>query len=189
MEQDQFQTLLAFFKSLANETRLKIIGLLANAERSVGELAELLGVKEPTVSHHLAQLRELGLVQMRPAGNTHFYVLNTRALESMSRTMFSVGQIASLTRPLSEDAWEQKVLDAFMEGERIRELPAKEKKFKVILQWLVQKFEPGVRYHELEVNEIIRRHHEDCASLRRAMVEYGYMSRERNTYWRNVEPA
>ena len=66
-EADQ-TSLLAFFKAMANESRLKIVGLLAQRERSVQELAELLALKEPTVSHHLAVLKDLGLVSVRAEG-------------------------------------------------------------------------------------------------------------------------
>ena len=60
MPEADLETLLAFFKAMANESRLKIVGLLAERERSGQELAELLGLKEPTVSHHLSVLKALG---------------------------------------------------------------------------------------------------------------------------------
>ena len=69
--QAQFQQLLRFFKALANESRLKIVGILANREATVGDLADLLDLRAPTVSHHLAVLKELGLVRMRAEGNAH----------------------------------------------------------------------------------------------------------------------
>ncbi|NEP18512.1 MAG: winged helix-turn-helix transcriptional regulator, partial [Leptolyngbya sp. SIO4C1] len=50
MAAPQFETLLAFFKALANESRLKLVGLLAQREHSVEEMAALLQLKEPTVS-------------------------------------------------------------------------------------------------------------------------------------------
>lgn len=184
MDQEQFQALLRFFQVLGNESRLKIIGLLANNERSVGELAELLDVKEPTVSHHLAQLKGLDLVTVRPDGTSRFYTLNARALETMGRDIFSARRLNDLVEPEEGPSWEQKVLRAFMDGDRIKELPAKEKKLLVILRWLLDKFEPDRHYHEAEVNAIIKRHHPDTASLRRAFIEYKLMARERGEYWR-----
>ena len=56
------EKLLGFFKAMADESRLRIIGLLAHRERSVQELAAALDLKEPTVSHHLAILKAQGLV-------------------------------------------------------------------------------------------------------------------------------
>lgn len=70
MSNDQFQRLLNFFKVLGNESRLKILGLLANQERSVGELAALLELREPTVSHHLATMKELGLINVQARATT-----------------------------------------------------------------------------------------------------------------------
>lgn len=184
MSYDQFETLLAFFKALGNESRLKIIGLLANGERSVGELAALLALREPTVSHHLAQLRDAGLVDVRSDKNARIYSLNLATLETMSADMFSPDAMAALAEDLPDDAWEQKVLRAFVEDDQIKAIPAQEKKKAVILRWLVAKFEPGQDYHEFELNDIIKRHHPDAAWLRRLMVEHQLMARERNVYWR-----
>ncbi|HAT45351.1 MAG TPA: ArsR family transcriptional regulator, partial [Ktedonobacter sp.] len=70
MPEEDFQTLLQFFKALGDENRLKLLGILANREQSVEELAAQLQLKTPTVSHHLAKLKELDLVSMRSEGNT-----------------------------------------------------------------------------------------------------------------------
>ncbi len=51
-----FETLLAFFKALADKNRLKIVGVLAQKETSVEELAVVLGISPSTVSHHLSKL-------------------------------------------------------------------------------------------------------------------------------------
>ena len=59
MGQEDFQTLLKFFKILGNENRLKLVGILANGDHTVSELAAMLDVKEPTVSEHLLALKEL----------------------------------------------------------------------------------------------------------------------------------
>lgn len=50
--------------------------LLAQGERSVDELVEALEVRQPTVSHHLAKLRALGLVKLRKEGQVHYYSLD-----------------------------------------------------------------------------------------------------------------
>ena len=85
--------------------------------------------------------------------------------------------------------WERKVLDAFLDGERLVRIPAKRKKRDVILRWLLQEFEPGVEYPEAEVNRILRRHHLDCATLRRELFEFGYLHRQGGggVYWRSED--
>ena len=59
------EELVTFFKALADSSRLKIVGLLAEKPYSVEELAELLSLKASTVSHHLSRLAEVGLVRSR----------------------------------------------------------------------------------------------------------------------------
>ena len=63
----------ALLKALANRHRLIIICQLSDKERSVGELAELLKVRDSTVSQHLALLRKDGLVTARRDGQTIWY--------------------------------------------------------------------------------------------------------------------
>ena len=185
--QEPFQQLLRFFKALANESRLKIVGILANREATVGDLADLLDLQEPTVSHHLAMLKELDLVHMHAEGNTHVYWLNEEALIDLNRDVFSRQAIAALVEDVDEHSWKRKVLQTYVIDDRLTQIPAQRKKRLVILQWLARKFEPGVRYPEAELNEIIKRHHPDTAFLRRAMIEWKFMRREKGVYWRVPE--
>ena len=85
MSDADLATLLAFFKAMANESRLRIVGLLAERERSVQELATLLELKEPTVSHHLAALKALGLVSARAEGVTRWHTLRIETLTVLNR--------------------------------------------------------------------------------------------------------
>ncbi|AFY50026.1 hypothetical protein Nos7524_4267 [Nostoc sp. PCC 7524] len=192
MKREQFQILLQFFKALADESRLKILGILANQECSVEELAALMQLKEPTVSHHLAKLKELNLVTMRPEGNSRIYQLDSEVLQSISKEILSPEKIASLIEDVDTEAWESKVLNNYLEPDtstqegvkRLKEIPASRKKRLVILKWLVSKFDLGVQYPEHEVNEILKRYHPDCATLRRELISYQLMARENGVYWR-----
>lgn len=84
---DEFRVLVTGLKSLADRTRLRILGLVAIEERSVEELAVLLGVTPPTISWHLAQLKESGLVQMRVEGTTHLYRVNRQGLRRIDKLL------------------------------------------------------------------------------------------------------
>ena len=84
--------------------------------------------------------------------------------------------------------WERRVLDTFMDGERIVRLPAKQKKRRVILKWLTARVPPDVMISHSEFNRILLRHHPDSATLRREMFEFGYVQRDRDYYWRDVTP-
>ena len=186
MPPQELQNLLHFLQVLADENRLKILGILANREHSVEELAAMLHLKAPTVSHHLAKLKELDLVGMRSEGNTHFYRLNAEALRNSNRQLLTPEKIATLVDDIEADAWERKVLRDFFEGTRLKEIPASRKKREVIVKWLASQFECGVLYKESEVNEIIARHHPDTAFFRRELVgpNLNLMQRENGLYWR-----
>ncbi len=84
--------------------------------------------------------------------------------------------------------WERRVLNTFMDGERIRQLPTKQKKRKVILKWLTAQVPPEVKISHAEFNLLIQRHHPDSATLRREMFEFGYVHRDRDSYWRDATP-
>ena len=65
-----------FAKAIADETRQKIMSECCCCWISVGDLTNKLSVSQPTVSHHLAILREAGLVNIREEGKQTFYTLN-----------------------------------------------------------------------------------------------------------------
>jgi DNA-binding transcriptional ArsR family regulator len=64
-----------FLKALAHESRLMILCFLADGEKSVSELEDLLSLRQPTVSQQLARLRSDGLVTTRRDGKTIYYNL------------------------------------------------------------------------------------------------------------------
>jgi ArsR family transcriptional regulator, arsenate/arsenite/antimonite-responsive transcriptional repressor len=69
-----------FAKAIADETRQKIMSECCCCWISVGDLTNKLGVSQPTVSHHLAILREAGLVNLREEGKQTFYTLNQESI-------------------------------------------------------------------------------------------------------------
>lgn len=186
MPQAEIEALLAFFKALANESRLRIVALLAERERSGQELAELLALKEPTISHHLAVLRDLGLVTVRVEGVTHWHGLKPGALAEMNRTLFDPKAMAGLAR--GERGGDERVLSGFLDAEgRLKVIPASRRKRWVVLKWLAEFFEEGRRYPEAEINAIIQARHWDCATLRRELIGHGVMAREAGVYWKLPE--
>ncbi len=68
-----FDPLVRLFEALSDRTRLRILILLANGERSVGALVAEFKLPQPTVSHHLGLLRMHGLIENRRAGKQIFY--------------------------------------------------------------------------------------------------------------------
>lgn len=182
-EPRDLETIVRYLKTLADQTRLRLLGLLATEKRSVEELAALLDLKPSTVSWHLNKLKELDLVRMRADGNTHIYSLNTKGLGRVNTLLMEPERVATIAQD-DESAWERKVLRDFLEEGKLREIPAYRKKRDVILKWLVDQFTTGQTYTEAEVNDIIKRYHPDSATLRRELVGAALMGREHGVYWR-----
>ncbi len=64
-----------FLKALSNETRLRLLWLLAEGEQSVSELGRALGLRQPAISQQLARLRAERLVAQRRQGKSVYYSL------------------------------------------------------------------------------------------------------------------
>lgn len=77
---DRAQALIQFFKAIGQEDRLKIMGLLAGAPRSVADLAAILNQKESLVARHLRRLQEAGLVTEEAPPFTAVYRLDEAGL-------------------------------------------------------------------------------------------------------------
>jgi DNA-binding transcriptional ArsR family regulator len=181
------ETLLEFFKAMADESRLKIIGLLASSERSVQELALALGLKEPTVSHHLAILKRQGLVTARADGTTRWHALDRTALERLAQRVLQPATLAESDAEGADD-WDARVLTGYVtKNGLLKSIPASRKKRGAVLRWLMRDFENGRRYAEAEVNDMIQAHHWDSATLRRELIGHRMLAREKQIYWRLPE--
>src|SRR6056300_1556075 len=85
------QAAATYLKTLAHEGRLMILCHLGSGEKSVGELEQLLDLRQAAVSQMLARLRDDGLVTTRREGKTIFYALaddNTAEVIAMLYRLF-----------------------------------------------------------------------------------------------------
>ncbi len=184
MQEEKLQKLFHLCKVLLDEDRLRILGVLANRAANVKELAVQLDLKEVIASRHLARLVEAGLVRADPDDES-VYRLDLEVVQSMKKDLFARDQT---NEPIGgHESVADKVLNSFLDGERLIRIPSNHTKRMVILEWLASQFEVGSTYPERAVNEILKRHHPDYAALRRALVDYGLMQREKGIYWRVVE--
>ncbi len=194
------ENVLDMLKALADDSRLTLLRILNTGETPVGELAVKLDLSEPTISHHLAKLRESGLVTLRMAGNQRFYRVNETGLARFKRLVMEIEKTSPAPEQTASDhAWirelgwsaaDQQVLRDYTEGQKLVRLPSKRGKTQVILRWLATLFEPQRLYKEKEVNEIIKSvYSEDFVSLRRDLIDMGYLRREMGggKYWRTPE--
>jgi hypothetical protein len=79
---------------------------------------------------------------------------------------------------------EQQIIRRFIKDGELVAMPAKQSKRLLVLDHIAQSFELGRKYAETEVNAILRSYHDDVATLRRYLVDEGFLSREEGRYWR-----
>ncbi len=187
MDDHQLDSLLRFFKALGEPHRLKIVGLLTQRPHTVEELAASLDLGESTVSHHLARLADADLVTARAESYYNLYALKTDVLSTMAQSLLKQAQEPREPRESDLDAYDRKVLSTFTTPDgQIKAFPTQEKKFLVLLKHVLTAFEPGVRYPEKRVNQILSKYSKDTARLRRGLVDHRFMAREGGggKYWR-----
>jgi len=76
--------MIRLYRTLGDESRLRILKLLTERDMYLTEIAEALGYSKPTISHHVAQLRAAGLVSVTVEGNLTYYSLRRQRLEDVS---------------------------------------------------------------------------------------------------------
>jgi predicted transcriptional regulator len=183
--QPQADLMLSMFKALADANRLKIIGLLSQGDYTVEQLAELIGLRAPTVSHHLARLAEVGLVSARAESYYNVYSLHHEALDEVARSLLTREALPAIASQVDLYAYDRKVVANYMlPSGRLKTIPAQRKKLEVILRYISRDFQTGEQYSEQEVNKILSRYHDDTATLRRELVGNHLLARRSGIYWR-----
>lgn len=184
---DAAPELVQFFKALADENRLKIVGLLARESHSGEQLAAILEVKPATISHHLAKLAEAGLVSAQTDGHFKLYELRLDVISAMARRLLAQETLPQHAAGLDVGAYDRQVVKAFTRRDgSLKEIPAAQKKLQAVLRHIVRAFQPGRVYSEKHVNLKLARFHADTASLRRYLISYKLMERDADgaRYWR-----
>ena len=178
MDPSQITTLVQFYGALADETRLKLIGLLALKPTCGQDLATQLGVSAPTVSHHIHKLKKLDLVSSVREDNTIFYALNTSKLQQLTKGIFAEED----TTPAPRKDERQKVISNFFKDGRLKDIPVQRKKKLYVFEEILKAFKADRDYAEPEVNEIITGYFSDFCTIRREFIVNGYMTRDKGTY-------
>ena len=85
-----FDILAKQLKALADPNRVRIIALLLQGEQTATELNQQLRICQPTLSHHMKVLCDIGLVSLRKAGVRRFYRLHTKNFRALGNHLLSV---------------------------------------------------------------------------------------------------
>lgn len=170
---------LELLKLLADETRLEILNILMREDSYVEKIACELSLTPATICYHLKKMESAGIVN---CSRSQFYIIY-----SLNKEIFnlSLGEVIKKDSPAidEEEKYKKEVLSHFFKYGRLTQIPTQRKKREIVLHEIAKSFEPGRRYGEKEVNEIIERFHEDYCTIRREMIACGIMDRDREEYW------
>ena len=167
-------------RALADPERVAIAGILARTDRTADELAEDLGIEPRRVMAQLGKLTSVGVVAV--ADDRRTYRLDVGTLRQAAEIVGPPREAGLALGAASED--EEQVLKTFFRNGRLTEIPMKRSKRRIVLERVALEFEPGRRYDEKEVNAIVGAFFTDHASLRRYLVDEGFLDRDHGEYWR-----
>ena len=180
--------LLVALKALSDASRLRIVGVLAEGRAiSVEELARTLSLSPGTIVHHLNRLREARLVESTPRRPYMDYSLRFARLAEIGADLGRLAHEQAGDKPAETPGWasadEARVLRSFFDGERLASIPAQRSKRLIVLHHIAGTvFERKRKYPEKEVNQRLGVLHSDPASLRRYLVDEGFMTRKSSVY-------
>lgn len=164
---------------LADGDRLRVVAALALGAATAADLQRATGLDARRTMKAVTRLVDSGLV----AQDAHGYRVLEEEIRRSAREAAPEDDDEHAEEP---DAERARVLRAFVRDGRLVSIPANRAKRLHVLDVLVQVFEPGVRYTEKRVNLELGKWHADVSSLRRHLVDEGFLEREPDgrRYWR-----
>jgi hypothetical protein len=163
---------------LADDDRRSVFAAMQLGASSLDTVVAATGLDAVRAARALGRLADAGLV------------VELDGLLHVLGAAFARAARAARERPRSDEfadlpAERRRVMESFVKDGRLGSIPVQHAKRLVVLDWLAQDFEPGVRYSESMVNLILGRRHPDTAALRRYLVDCDFLSREAGQYWRS----
>ncbi len=171
---------LALLKLLADETRLEILNILLKEDSYVEKIACELSLTPATICYHLKKMELAGVVN---CSRSQFYIIYSLNRDVFDKPLYKLikndEQVVD-----TEEKYKKTVISNFFKYGRLTQIPTQRKKREIVLAKILKEFETDREYDEQEVNEIILRYHEDYCTIRREMIAFGMMTRDREIYKR-----
>lgn len=164
---------------MAEPERRRVVAALILAAGDLDDIVRTTGLETREVIDALDRLVTAGLVEV---GSDGVFVLLEETFKMAARAENEPAGSTDEASPSDPDA---QVLQRSIVDGRLVHLPRKRSKRLIVLDHMVQVFEPGVRYSEREVNATLRRFDDDVATLRRYLVDEGFLDRADGSYWRS----
>ncbi|HET9072765.1 MAG TPA: DUF2087 domain-containing protein [Acidimicrobiales bacterium] len=165
--------------TLGQAQRLRVFAAVVLHGGDTDAVAHAAGLTRSVAAKALDALVAVGLVA--DAGDA--WAACPDALTDAARTAAGMREVLQ-PEDLGATPAQAAVLRGFVVDGRLQRMPAQHSKRLVVLDFLAQRFEPGVRYREAEVNDRLLAFHSDFATLRRALVDEGFLERRDGAYWR-----
>lgn len=164
-----------------SEVQQQILELMSEGKDD-NAIAKTVGIAQSTVRNHRFKLREkekqaklyLALMQSLEDKTTRSISQSDAGIiEELHQSATMIDDRYSITEEERE-----KTIKTYMDDNGgIKQFPAREKKKIILLREIVKNFHHNQEYPEVEVNKILERIYEDYATLRRALIEYGFLDR------------
>lgn len=175
------------FEAVLDTDRLSLIALLSQEEFSLSELSDQSDLPPRDIQHHISILVGAKLVKVRDHDGRQVYRFNPKQIEIINRQQFAQPKRDLELDSLGFSKETQKILaDYTNQDGTLKMIPTKSKKIAAVLDYLILSFEKDIVFSEHQVNDILEKFYPDPTTLRRYLIDYGYLGRSRNgaQYWR-----
>jgi len=176
-------------KALADTSRILIVNALLERPHCVEELAERLRLASSTISFHLRRLEEARLVAKRKSQYYLVYELRPDLFRMKLQDFVSVPSDDDSPERKRMRRYREKVLRTFFQSGVLARIPKQWRKRKIVIEEFVPLFEPERVYQEREVNERILPMHADYCTIRRLLIDEGYLTRDGQNEYRLATEA
>ena len=172
---------LELVRLLAEPERRKVIAALILSSGNLDYLVSATGLETRSLVDATNRLTAAGLVEQSSDGE---FVVIEHVFKQAARSNLTTDSIkeAASCKPTSN---RERIIAQCIANGRLVHIPRKRAKRLVLLDFLAQQFEPGVRYTERQVNTVLRTYDDDVATLRRYLVDELFLDRADGEYWRS----
>lgn len=178
------------FRAVLNTDRLGLISHLSTHELSIPEISHHSKLPPKEIQHHLTILVNAGLVMVREEDGKQLFRFNQKQLDEFKRQHFTEAEEKNdKVDALGFPDEKRKILTDYTNPDgSLKMIPTKSKKIMAILDYLILAFDQEDDYSEKQVNEILGGFFHDTTTLRRYLIDYGYLGRSIDgaQYWRIV---
>jgi len=179
-DENALEPLISLASAFLDLDRLRVAAVLANGPANRMELEAATGISHRDLLRLLDNLQGFGIVKLKepaPRDPDH-YSLYELDLDTFSAARKAMGKYKGVRKRPSDSR--EMTIETFMPGGKLHSMPLKQGQIVIILEEFARRFEPDRQYTEREVNAILEEATEDFATVRRFLVDYGYLTRTRD---------